>query len=120
MATVLVVDDEPVIRTMMTEILQQEGHSVFTAGSGAQALSVFRSHRREIDLLISDIIMPETNGPELATKMQTERPGLPVLLISGSCDTMPANSSFEFLPKPFSIPDLLNRVRTLAQRREAA
>jgi two-component system, cell cycle sensor histidine kinase and response regulator CckA len=120
MATVLVVDDEPVIRTMMTEVLQQEGHSVFTAGSGAQALSLFRSHRREIDLLISDIVMPETDGPALATKIQAERPGLPVLLISGSSDTMPANSSFEFLPKPFSIRDLLNRVRSLAQKREAA
>jgi two-component system, cell cycle sensor histidine kinase and response regulator CckA len=120
MATVLVVDDEPVIRTMMTEVLQQEGHSVFTAGSGAQALSLFRSHRREIDLLISDIVMRETDGPALATEMQAERPGLPVLLMSGSFDTAPPNSSFEFLPKPFSIRDLLNRVRSLAEKRQAA
>ena len=120
MATVLVVDDEPVIRSMMTEVLQQEGHSVFTADSGAQALSLFRSHSREIDLLISDIVMPETDGPALASKMQAERPGLPVLLISGCYDTKQLNSSFEFLPKPFSISDLLKRVRSLAQRREAA
>jgi len=120
MATVLVVDDEPVIRSMMSEVLQHEGHSVLTAGSSAQALSLFRSHRREIDLLISDIVMPETDGPALATKMQAERPGLPVLLMSGCCDSRQVNSSFEFLPKPFSISDLLQRVRSLAERREAA
>ena len=120
MATVLVVDDEPFIRSMMTEVLQKEGHSVFTAGCSAQALSLFRSHCREIDLLITDIVMPEMDGPALANKIQAERPGLPVLLMSGSCDTRELNNSFEFLPKPFSISDLLKRVRSLAQRREAA
>jgi two-component system, cell cycle sensor histidine kinase and response regulator CckA len=120
MATVLVVDDEPDIRSMMTRVLQQGGHSVFSAGSSAQALSLFRSHRGEIDLLITDIVMREMDGPAIATKMQAECPGLPVLLMSGCCDARQLNNSFGFLAKPFSISDLLQRVRTLAERRQVA
>jgi CheY-like chemotaxis protein len=119
MATVLVVDDEPVIRSLVTEVLQGEGHLVFSAGCGTQALSLFRSHS-EIDLLISDIAMPEMDGPALAKRLRAERPGLPVLLMSGSCQNGQVNSRFEFLSKPFSITELLTRVRRLAERRHAA
>jgi CheY-like chemotaxis protein len=119
MATVLVVDDEPVIRSLVTEVLQGEGHLVFSAGCGTQALSLFRSHS-EIDLLISDIAMPEMDGPALAKRLRDERPGLPVLLMSGSCQNGQVNSRFEFLSKPFSITELLTRVRRLAERLHAA
>jgi CheY-like chemotaxis protein len=115
MATVLVVDDEPLIRSFVTEILQEEGHAVFAASCGSQALSLFQSHHREIDLLISDVVMPEMDGPALATQLQTECPGLRVLLMSGYCDTGQRKNYFDFLPKPFSIPDLLQRIRSLAQ-----
>jgi len=120
MATVLVVDDEPLIRSMLSDVLRREGHSVFAAGGGVQALSLFQSHRREIDLLISDIVMPGMDGPALATKMQAESPGLPVLLMSGCYDSKRLDKSFEFLPKPFSISDLLQRVRNLARRAHTA
>jgi hypothetical protein len=119
MATVLVVDDEPVIRSLVTEVLQGEGHLVFSAGCGTQALSLFRSHS-EIDLLISDIAMPEMDGPSLARRLRAERPGLPVLLMSGSCQNGQVNNRFEFLSKPFSITELLTRVRRLAERLHAA
>jgi len=115
MATVLVVDDEPVIRSLVTEVLQGEGHSVFSAGCGSQALSLFESHA-EIDLLISDVTMPEMDGPALARRLRAERPGLPVLLMSGSCQNGQVNSRFEFLSKPFSITELLTRVRRLAEK----
>ncbi len=120
MTTVLVVDDEPLMRSLMSQVLQQEGFSVFTADGGREALSVFRSHRSEIGLLISDIVMPEMDGPSLAMKLQAECPGLPVLLMSGYCDGSQLSTRFEFLAKPFSMPDLLARVRTLAQKRTAA
>lgn len=119
MATVLVVDDEPVIRSLVTEVLQGEGHLVFSADCGAQALSLFRSHS-EIDLLVSDIAMPEMDGPSLARRLRAERPGLPVLLMSGSCQNGQVNNRFEFLSKPFSITELLTRVRRLAERLHAA
>ena len=120
MATVLVVDDEPVVRTLMTQVLQQEGFSVFTAACAAQALAVFATHRREIDLLISDIVMPGMDGPALAARLQKECPGLPVLLMSGHCDAGQLEHGFEFLPKPFSMSELLRRVHNLASARRAA
>jgi two-component system, cell cycle sensor histidine kinase and response regulator CckA len=119
MATVLVVDDEPVIRSLVAEVLQGEGHSVFSASSGTQALSLFHSHD-EIDLLISDVAMPEMDGPALARTLRAERPSLPVLLMSGSCENAQVNSRFEFLSKPFSIIELLTRVRRLAETCHAA
>jgi two-component system cell cycle sensor histidine kinase/response regulator CckA len=115
MATVLVVDDEPSIRTMMAQLLQDEGFSVVTAGGGSQALSLFRSHRQKIDFLISDVAMPEVDGPTLATRLRAECPGLPIILMSGSCKPEQLNNSFEFLPKPFSSSDLLNRLHKLAK-----
>jgi len=120
MKAVLVVDDEPLMRSMMTHVLQQEGFSVFAAGCGTQALSLFRSHPGDIGLLISDVVMPEMDGPSLAAKLKAERPDLPVLLMSGYCDGEQLNNNFEFLAKPFSMSDLLARVRNLAQRRAAA
>jgi two-component system, cell cycle sensor histidine kinase and response regulator CckA len=117
MATVLVVDDEPVICSLVTEVLQRDGHAVFTAGCGSQALSLFRLH--EIDLVISDVVMPEMDGPALARKLQAERPGLPVLLMSGCCESGRVHS-FDFLSKPFTLAELLARVRTLADRPQAA
>ena len=119
MATVLVVDDEPVICSLVAEVLEREGHSVLTARNGAQALSLFRSHR-EIDLLISDITMPEMDGLTLAKKVQAERPGLSVLLMSGCCENGRISKSFDFLAKPFSITELATRVRELVETWQAA
>ena len=115
MPTVLVVDDEPLMRSMMTQVLQQEGFSVLTAACGSEGLKLFRAHRHEIDLLITDIVMPEMDGPSLAANVRAECPDMPVLLMSGYCDSRQLQSDFEFLPKPFSIADLLNRVRCLMQ-----
>jgi two-component system, cell cycle sensor histidine kinase and response regulator CckA len=120
MATVLVVDDEPLMCSMLTQVLQQEGFSVLTAACGTQALALFRSHRHEIDLLISDIVMPEMDGPSLAAKLRAECPDIPVLLMSGYCESYQLRNDFEFLPKPFSIADLLSRVRVLMQHIPAA
>jgi two-component system, cell cycle sensor histidine kinase and response regulator CckA len=113
MATVLVVDDEPMMRSMMSQILQQEGLSVLTADCAAQALSIFQSHQSRIDLLITDIVMPGMNGMDLATLLQAEYPGLPVLLMSGYCDVQQIGDRFEILEKPFSLSDLITRVRRL-------
>jgi two-component system, cell cycle sensor histidine kinase and response regulator CckA len=118
MATVLVVDDEPIICSLVTEVLRRDGHSVFAAGCASQALSLFRSHD-EIELVISDVVMPEMDGPALARELQAERPGLSVLLMSGCCESGHVNS-FDFLSKPFTLGELVARVRTLADRLQAA
>jgi two-component system, cell cycle sensor histidine kinase and response regulator CckA len=117
--TVLVVDDEPQLRTMLANFLEQEGFAVFTAGCGSQAISLFRSHP-EIDLLISDILMPGMDGPSLAAALRSLNADLAVLLMSGNCDPKQIDNAFAFLPKPFSFVDLLSKVRTVAPTRYAA
>jgi two-component system, cell cycle sensor histidine kinase and response regulator CckA len=110
--TVLVVEDEPQLRTMLAEFLQQEGFTVLTADCGSQAISLFRSHP-EIALLISDILMPGMDGPSLAGALQSVNPNLPVLLMSGNCDPEQMDNTFAFIPKPFSFLDLLGKVKAL-------
>jgi CheY-like chemotaxis protein len=119
MATVLVVDDEPLMLTMVTQVLQQDGFAVLPAGCGSQAISIFHSHRSDIDLLVSDIRMPEMDGPALAARLKAEAPELPVLLMSGYCEPEQAWNGCEFLAKPFSVADLLSRVRSLSHAAHA-
>jgi two-component system, cell cycle sensor histidine kinase and response regulator CckA len=117
--TVLVVEDEPQLRTMLADFLQQEGFTVLTAGCGSQAIPLFRSHP-EIDLLITDIVMPGMDGPSLAALLKSGNPDLPVLLMSGSCDPKQIDNTFAFIAKPFSFPDLLGKVKTLTHTQTIA
>jgi two-component system cell cycle sensor histidine kinase/response regulator CckA len=115
MPTILVVDDEPAIREMLSTALEQEGFCVFTAGSGQQALSLSRKHHGEIEILISDVGMPEMDGPTLAKILLAENPGLLVLLISGRCDEKQFDycRPFKLLPKPFYLSSLLQAVQDI-------
>jgi two-component system cell cycle sensor histidine kinase/response regulator CckA len=99
---------------MVALVLEQDGISVLTAGSGADAIELSRSHHGEIDLLVSDVRMPQMDGCTLANQLQAENPDLPVLLISGYCENDPAERSrFPLLPKPFSVTSLLQIVHGL-------
>jgi two-component system cell cycle sensor histidine kinase/response regulator CckA len=113
--TVLVVDDEPLVRKMVALMLEEDGFWVLTAGSGPDAIDLSRSHPGTIDILVSDIRMPVMDGCTLATELQAENPHLPVLLISGHCDSETAErrGRFPLLPKPFSMTSLLAKVRGL-------
>ena len=122
--TALVVDDEPLVRRMVAMVLEQDGISVLTAGNGPDAIELSRSHHGEIDLLVSDVRMPQMDGCTLANQLQAENPNLPVLLISGYCENDAAERSrFPILPKPFSVTNLLRIVHGLlnqAVRRTSA
>ena len=115
MATVLVVDDEPSVRRMIAAVLEQQGYFVLIADSGSHALSVSRAYHGEIDLLVSDVVMPLMDGPALARDLTRERPGLPVLLVSGYCDAAQIDRCrpFPLLPKPFCISSLVATVHSL-------
>ena len=115
MPTILVVDDEPLVLNMVAMMLEGDGSCILTAGGGAEAIDIWRSRRGDIDLLISDMRMPVMDGCSLANQLQAEDPDLPVLLISGYFESEPTgcNGRFPLLPKPFSMPSLLNTVHTL-------
>ena len=116
MMTILAVDDEPVMRTLIATVLQDNGFAVLTADCAARAMDIFEEHHGEVDLLISDVVMPGMDGASLAAALQAAKPGLRVLLMSGYCASEQLAQGFEFLSKPFSLPEMLARVRGLLRR----
>jgi PAS domain S-box-containing protein len=110
---VLIVDDQPDVLDMATEMFRTLGFHVITASSGRQALEILeRTH--DIHLLFTDVVMPGLSGVELGKQAQSISPKTRVLLTSGY--TAPAGSlkGFEFLPKPYRIADILKKLRALA------
>jgi len=117
-ATVLVVDDEPTLRAVIRRSLLREGYKVLVAEDGQRALAVSRAHPADIDLLITDVVMPGLSGLELARELASERQGLSVLFISGFTfeEAVPptdlANGT-AYLPKPFDTKVLLAKLDEL-------
>ncbi len=99
----------------MSSVLEQGGYRVLLAENGRKALELCQNQELPIDALITDVVMPETNGRELAERARLLRPGLKVLFVSGYVDRgirdqSEGSSSFAFLEKPFSAEDLLDAV----------
>jgi PAS domain S-box-containing protein len=120
---VLLVDDEPGVRTVAARALARAGHELVVAASGLEALDLLDAEQ-PIDLLITDLAMPGMNGLELAERVHERHPELPVLYISGYADQVlaavrPTDGSFEVLEKPFTPAELTERVaRALAEGRD--
>jgi len=114
--TLMVVDDDPAIRDMETQILRQEGHTVLAAQGGKDALRL-AGESAAIHLLVTDFMMPEINGIELTHRLRKVHPGTPVLLVSGSLPLTKEYTEdlelFECLPKPFLVTEFLSKVRAL-------
>ena len=121
--TVLVVEDELVLREMARDFLKDSGYRILEAGSGREALQVWGKYRQEIDLLLTDMKMPEgVSGMELAEKMLAEQPTLRVIFTSGYSDDIVSAEVLErhnaqFLPKPYSYADLTRIVRSGLNRK---
>ena len=116
--TILLVDDEPGLPELLGSFLADEGHSVLTAAGGSEALQKAASHTGEIDVLITDVTMPDMEGPELATRMSQIRPRTRVLFISGHAPNLgnllrDTGNSGAFLQKPFSPDALLAKLASL-------
>ncbi len=114
--TVLVVEDEDPLRNLVTEVLRHAGYTVFDAATGAEAFETWKRHRREIDLLLTDVMMPEgMSGRELAEKILTEEPQLRVMFTSGypmeAIGGDLAKGGHWFLQKPYSPGSLAQAVR---------
>lgn len=115
--TLLLVEDEDMLRQIGVAMLTSEGFRVLAVADGRQALRVFDAHHDEIDLLISDMVMPGgISGMDLATTLRVRNPKLPIILMSGySEEIITAESNpqthIEFLAKPFRYPELLLQIR---------
>ena len=114
--TVLLVEDDSNLRTLAREILTVQGYTVIEAASPLEAIRIHQSHADAIHLLLTDVVMPEMNGPQLAAQLQAGRPGMEVLFMSGytgSALALEGGGEFggAFLAKPFTPDGLSRRVR---------
>jgi two-component system, cell cycle sensor histidine kinase and response regulator CckA len=117
-ATILLAEDEEDVRTLLCELLESHGHRVLAASSPAEAQVVSGAYRGNIDLLLTDVVMPGGTGRELARQLLARRPGLKVLYISGYPEhgTSPGKvleAGAPFLPKPFTRDLLLAKLKEI-------
>jgi signal transduction histidine kinase/CheY-like chemotaxis protein len=114
-ATIIVVEDEMLVREITARVLGRAGYTVLEAHDGEEALQMVRRHAGQIDLVITDVVMAKLGGLELARRVAAERPGLPILLMSGyNTEEMPADDpTIGFLQKPFTPNVLLQTVAVL-------
>jgi CheY-like chemotaxis protein len=116
--TILLVEDQAIVRMLEEDTLAADGHQVLSAGSGLAALKLAEGYHAKIDLLITDVVMPEMSGPDVAARLTQVRPGLIVLYTSGYSDhALLRGGVFEagtaFLQKPFLPQALIDKVQEL-------
>jgi signal transduction histidine kinase/ActR/RegA family two-component response regulator len=121
-ATILLAEDEPIVRSVIVMALESEGHKVLSARDGEAALALLHDHPGTVDLLVTDVVMAKLGGPELARRVREQQPAVRVLFISGySFETELSDGSLgaqaEVLEKPFTMETLLQRIsRVLTTR----
>ena len=105
MAVILVADDEEMVRIFASTVLRKAGHDVLSAQDGSEAVALYRSSGRQIDLVITDIAMPVMDGPQAVQLIRAARPEARILCMSGNSDKQ-CPPGVPFLKKPFT-PDAL-------------
>jgi two-component system, cell cycle sensor histidine kinase and response regulator CckA len=114
--TILLVEDEEGLRGLNARGLRSRGYTVVEASNGVEALEMFEEQNREIDLVVSDVVMPEMDGPTLLKEMRALNPELKIIFVSGYAEeafekSLPENQQFAFLPKPFALSALIEKVK---------
>jgi DNA-binding response OmpR family regulator len=123
--TILLVEDDTLIRNLVRTVLRKEGYTILEAADGHEALRIAREHPESIDLLVTDVVMPLMSGRELAEQLSQIRSQLKVLFISGYTDDAVVRhgllmASVEFLAKPFSPLKLAAKVREVLDKARVA
>ncbi|MDQ6939949.1 MAG: ATP-binding protein [Verrucomicrobiota bacterium] len=118
--TVLVVEDEEIVRTLVCDVLEEEGYQVLCASDGIEGCRIAKEFDGHIHMLVTDVIMPHMNGPELADKLTSARPDIRVLYISGYSNNDISehgvvDRQIELLQKPFTPQTLARRVRDILE-----
>jgi len=117
-AVVLLVEDEEAVRRGGKRMLETRGYTVHEAGSGVEALDIMDELEGKVDIVVSDVVMPEMDGPTLLTELRKSYPDLKFIFVSGYAEdafarNLPADAKFGFLPKPFSLKQLAVAVREM-------
>jgi DNA-binding response OmpR family regulator len=116
--TILVVDDEPSVRTLIERMLTRRGYAVLAAGDAAEALRLNSEH--EVDAVVTDVMLPSMKGPELVEELRRHRPQLRALFISGFTSEVLVQDGLSltevaFVQKPFTGEELTSRLRELLE-----
>ena len=119
-ATVLLVEDEDAVRMGGMRALTSRGYTVHEASSGVEALEVFDSLGGKVDIVVSDVVMPEMDGPTLLGELRKRQPNIKFVFVSGYAEdafarNLPADAQFGFLPKPFSLKQLATVVKEVLE-----
>jgi two-component system cell cycle sensor histidine kinase/response regulator CckA len=122
---ILVVDDEPEIRKLVSAMVRQFGYEVMTADSGEHALTLYKNHKGPIAMLITDVVAPGMSGPMLADKLCALQPNLKVLYISGYDNTHVVQKyvverGHVLLAKPFTVAELQEKIKQMLATQVAA
>ena len=118
--TILLVEDEEGLRQLNARGLASRGYTVLEAANGVEAIEVLERHGGKVDLVVSDVVMPEMDGPTLLRELRRRDPTLKIIFVSGYAEDafqkhLPADGQFAFLAKPFTLKQLVNEVKdTLA------
>ena len=114
-ATILLVEDEAMVRTVAERALARHGYKVLTANNGEEALERLEQAGEQVALLISDVVMPLMDGPTMVREARKTHPDMPILFMSGYAEEQLRKSidiaNVAFLPKPFSVQELAEAVR---------
>lgn len=122
--TILLVEDEDMVRTLLYTILKAEGYTVLEAGSGPEAIELSEHYGAPIQLMVTDVVMPQMSGRELVERLSHSRPDLKVLYISGHTDDAifkhgVMTEEMNFLQKPFLPEELIRKVREMLVRQSS-
>lgn len=120
MKSILLVEDEDMLRGLIRELLEIKGYSVLEASQGVEALELMRAADRAVDLVLTDVVMPHMSGSELVEQLKEDHPGLKVIFMSGYTGASNAaihktlgNPGVAFLQKPFRLNALIGIVENL-------
>jgi CheY-like chemotaxis protein len=116
--TILLVEDDNTVREMVRNVLESSGYRILIAKNGEEAMMVFKENRKEIQLLISDVVMPKKGGQEVLTEIRGINPAIKVILLSGyPKEELGRLSNYDaFLPKPLIPDNLLQTLREVLDR----
>jgi two-component system cell cycle sensor histidine kinase/response regulator CckA len=114
--TILLVEDEEGLRSLNARGLRSRGYSVIEASNGVEAMEALEQENGAVDLVVSDVVMPEMDGPTLLKTMRGRNPDLKIIFVSGYAEdafekSLPENQQFAFLPKPFTLSQLVAAVK---------
>lgn len=110
MPPLLVVEDDDIVRMLMVEVLEDLGYKVIEAADATSAMAILNDPATPLDLLMTDVGLPDMSGQELAGKAREIRPLLPVLFASGYADSLSVPEGMHSIGKPFSIDQLRDKV----------